>query len=62
MDLARTLFLHAAKENPESPEAAAGLGDLALAEHRDTKTRSANWNAPSPWGRATPTRISNWRS
>ncbi len=33
-DLARSLFLRAAKDNPQSPAAAAGLGALALAEDR----------------------------
>ncbi len=32
--LARSLFLNAARKNPESPAAAAGLGWLALAENR----------------------------
>jgi tetratricopeptide (TPR) repeat protein len=33
--LARSLFLNAARKNPESPAAAAGLGWLALAENRN---------------------------
>ena len=33
-DRARTLFLLAAKENPDSPQASAGLAELALAENR----------------------------
>lgn len=37
--LARSLFLSAEKENPASPAAAAGLGELALAEHRDDEAR-----------------------
>ena len=32
--LARSLFLRAAKENPQSPAAVAGLGSIALAENR----------------------------
>jgi tetratricopeptide (TPR) repeat protein len=34
-DLARSLFLRAAKNNPQSPAAVAGLGSLALAENRN---------------------------
>jgi tetratricopeptide (TPR) repeat protein len=33
-DLARSLFIRAAKQDPQSPAAAAGLGELALAENR----------------------------
>jgi len=33
-DLGRSLYLKAAKENPDSPAAVAGLGQLALAENR----------------------------
>jgi tetratricopeptide (TPR) repeat protein len=33
--LARSLFLRAAKNNPQSPAAVAGLGSLALAENRN---------------------------
>jgi Tfp pilus assembly protein PilF len=35
-DLGRSLYLNAAKENPDSPAAVAGLGQLALAENRKT--------------------------
>ncbi len=34
LDLAHTLFTRAAKEDPQSPSSAAGLGDLARAENR----------------------------
>jgi tetratricopeptide (TPR) repeat protein len=39
LELARSLFLRAAKENPESPAAIAGLGSLALAEDRREDAR-----------------------
>jgi len=38
-DLARSLFLNAARKNPASPAAAAGLGTLALAENRKEDAR-----------------------
>ncbi len=38
-ELARSLFLRAAKENPQSPAAVAGLGALALAENRKEDAR-----------------------
>jgi hypothetical protein len=34
LELARSLFLRAAKNSPQSPAAVSGLGSLALAEHR----------------------------
>jgi tetratricopeptide (TPR) repeat protein len=37
--LARTKFLHAAKNNPQSPAAVAALGSLALAENRKDAAR-----------------------
>jgi Flp pilus assembly protein TadD len=38
-DLARTLFLTAARENPQSPSAIAGLATLALSENRKEDAR-----------------------
>ena len=55
LDLARTLSTRAARENPEVSRRGRGAGRSGAWPSIATKTRSANWNAPSPWARATPT-------